>query len=286
MPNERLEFNRPEPRAPNNPSTMAVISSLQTNPNSSNIYSVNVKPTLPSLLYLRRHLCRTSRSRRRNSPNGGGYLIVRAYMEESNTISGFANKVIGSLPVIGLVARIFSDEGGVGGDIIDFAEFRRRVGNKCSVNDSRALFELQDRRGKEILEGVLRLRISNDIEFEEENFISMMNESRERRAKLKVPLLTIPMEVRAEKALEAIYVCSFGQDLIEEEDEELLSVILNSVFPTVGKAEIERMVKEKAKRVADGTDEIKIPEPKPLPKEAVQLQMKDLQFLKKGGDKP
>lgn len=71
-------------------------------------------------------------------------------MEDSNTVSGFASKVIGSLPVIGLVARIFSDEGGVGGDIIDFAEFRRRVGNKCSVNESMAFFEFQDRRGKVI----------------------------------------------------------------------------------------------------------------------------------------
>ncbi|KAL3643960.1 Proteasome subunit alpha type-3 [Castilleja foliolosa] len=288
---------------------MAVISSLQTNPHSSNIYTVNVKPTPPSLLFLRRHLYRIPRSRRRNTPNGGGYLVVRSYMEESNTFSGIANKIIGSLPVIGLVVRIFSDEGGVGRDVIDFAEFRRRVGNKCSVNDSRALFELQDRRGKagdplyvllccwvaavgagllkseEILEGVLRLRISNDIEFEEENFIAMMKESIEKREKLNVPLPTIPMEVRAEKALEAIYVCSFGQDFIEEEDEELLSVILNSVFPTVGKAKIESIVKEKAKRVADGTDEIKIPEPKPLPKEAVQMQMKDLQFLQKGGDR-
>ncbi|KAK6153058.1 hypothetical protein DH2020_012697 [Rehmannia glutinosa] len=287
---------------------MAVLSSLQTNPHSSNIYTITCKPSPPSLLYLR-HLYRAPRSRQRN-PNDGGYLLVRAYMEESNSISGFANKVIGSLPVIGLFARIFSDEGGVGGDIIDFAEFRRRVGNKCSVNDSRALFELQDRRGKageplyvllccwvaavgagllkteEILEGVARLRISNDIEFEEENFIAMMNESRERRMKLRAPAPAIPMEIRAEKALEAIYVCCFGRDLIEEEDEELISVILNAVFPTVGKAEIERIVKEKAKRVAEGTDEIKIPEPKPLPKEAVQLQMKDLQFLKKGGDTP
>lgn len=168
-------------------------------------------------------------------------------------------------------------------------------------------------KSEEILEGVARLRISNDIEFEEENFIAMMNESREvrleldffaiyllylllqiditsynthlqRRARLRAPVPTIPMEVRAEKALEAIYVCCFGRDLVEEEDEELLSVILNAVFPTVGLPEIERIVKEKAKRVADGTDEIKIPEPKPLPKEAVQLQMKDLQFLREGGD--
>ncbi|KAL0317703.1 UNVERIFIED_CONTAM: Photosystem I assembly factor PSA3, chloroplastic [Sesamum angustifolium] len=183
---------------------------------------------------------------------------------------------------------------------------KRRVGKKCSVNDSRAFFEFQERRGEpgdplyvllccwlaavgagllkseEILEGVGRLRISDDIEFEEENFIAMMNDSRERRAKLRAPVPTIPMEIRAEKALEAIHVCCFGRDLIEEEDKELLSVILNAVFPAVGMTVIERIVKEKAKRVAEGTDEIKIPEPKPLPKEAVQLQMKDLQFLREG----
>ncbi|CAA0833759.1 Unknown protein [Striga hermonthica] len=256
---------------------MAAISSLQPNPNT-----IASKPWPPYLLQPRRQLHITPRSWRRYPPNGVGvvrkYPLVRAYMEESNTISGFVNKLIGSLPVIGLVARIFSDEGGVGGDIVDFAEFRRRVGNKCSVNDSRALFEFQDRRGKagdplyvllccwvaavgagllkseEILEGVARLRVSNDIEFEEENFIAMMSNSKERRAKLKALAPTIPMEVRAEKALEAIYVCCFGRDLIEKEDEELLSVILYAVFPTVGRPVIDSIVKEKAKRVADGTD--------------------------------
>lgn len=34
-------------------------------------------------------------------------------------------------------------------------------------------------KSEEILEGVARLRISNDIEFEEETFIAMMNEARE-----------------------------------------------------------------------------------------------------------
>lgn len=71
-------------------------------------------------------------------------------MDNPNSISGFASKVIGSLPVIGLVARILSDEGGVGGDIIDFAEFRRRVGKKCTANDSRAFYEFQERRGRVI----------------------------------------------------------------------------------------------------------------------------------------
>ena len=77
--------------------------------------------------------------------------MIKSYIENTNPISGFANKVIGSLPVIGLIARIVNDEGGLAGDIIDFAEFRRRVGNKCSISDSRAFIEFQDRRGKVLL---------------------------------------------------------------------------------------------------------------------------------------
>lgn len=227
-------------------------------------------------------------------------------MENSNSISGFANKVIGSLPVIGLVARILNDEGGVGSDIVDFAEFRRRVGKKCSINDSRAFYDFQDRRGKagdplyvllccwvsavgagllkseEILEGVARLRISNDIEFEEQNFIALMNEARERRAKLKTAAPVIPMEIRVEKAVEAIYVCCFDKEVIEDEDERLLNMMLSAVFPTIKHLEIQRIVKDKARRVAEGNDDVV--EPKPLSKEAIQLQMKDLQFLKQNTD--
>lgn len=92
------------------------------------------------------------------------------------------------------------------------------------------------------------------------------------------------MEIRAEKAVDAIYVCCFGRDPIEEEDERLLSVILNAVFPTVGQAQIENIVKEKIKRLEEGSEEIKFPEAKPLPKEAVQLQMKDLEFLKQSNE--
>ncbi|KAL3526043.1 hypothetical protein ACH5RR_014415 [Cinchona calisaya] len=283
---------------------MVMVFSLQTNLHSTACpHYPSCKAFSPSLLYLR-HLYGIPTSPKAANGNGNGILLVKAYMEESKTLSGFANKVIGSLPVIGLVARIFSDEGGVGGDIIDFAEFRRRVGKKCSVNDSRAFYEFQERRGRsgdplyvllccwlaavgagllkseEILEGVARLRLSNDIEFEEETFIAMMNEAREKRAKLRAAAPAIPMEVRAEKALEAIYVCCFGRDPIEEEDERLLSIMLNAVFPTIGQLGIEKIVKEKVKKVAEGSEEIKFPEPKPLSKEAVQMQMKDLQFLK------
>ncbi|WCJ20958.1 Photosystem I assembly factor PSA3 chloroplastic [Euphorbia peplus] len=235
-------------------------------------------------------------------------LSVKAYIENPNSLSSFTSKVIGSLPVVGLIARIFSDEGGVGSDTIDFAEFRRRVGKKCNFNDSRAFYDFQERRGKpgeplyvllccwlaavgagllkseEILEGVARLRISDDIEFEEQTFIQMITEAKEKRAKLKVETPSIPMEIRAEKAVDAIYVCCFGKDPIEKEDEELLCLILNAVFPSVGQPEIKRIVQDKAKRVAEGAVEINYPEPKNLPKEAAKMQMKDLQFLQQNND--
>ncbi|CAK7328082.1 unnamed protein product [Dovyalis caffra] len=262
------------------------------------------KPISPFLKHFNQIYTNYKRPSRQEVQNSNGALSVTAYMENPNSISSFASKVIGSLPVFGLVARILSDEGGVGDDIIDFAEFRRRVGKKCTVTDSRAFYEFQDRRGRagdplyvllccwlaavgagllkseEILEGVARLQLSNDIEFEEENFLALMNDAKEKRAKMKTAAPAIPMEIRAEKALEAIYICCFGRDLMEEEDQRLLNIMLSSVFQSVEQREIQRIVAEKARKVADGSDEVNVQGPKALPKEAVQLQMKDLQFLK------
>ncbi|KAK7266122.1 hypothetical protein RIF29_18762 [Crotalaria pallida] len=259
-----------------------------------------------SILFLQHHVHTTSS--KVAVPQVHYYsTTIRGYMENSNSIGSFANKVIGSLPVVGLIARILSDEGGVGSDMIDFAEFRRRVGKKCTINDSRAFYEFRDRRGRagdplyvllccwlaatgagllkteEILEGVARLRISNDIEFEEQTFIALMNEARERRAKLKTAPPTIPMEIRVEKALDAIYICCFEKDSIEEEDERLLVTMLSAVFPSVQQQEIVRMVKDKGVKVAEGVTDY-VPEARPLSKEAVELQMKDLQFLKQNSE--
>lgn len=125
-------------------STMVVLkptlplSSLHTN--LLLFFNLSSKHTSSSLLFLS-HAHPTR-------PAGPSRLSIRSYMEKPDSISGFANKIIGSLPVVGLIARILSDEGGVGGDIIDFAEFRRRVGKKCAITDSRAFYEFQDRRGR------------------------------------------------------------------------------------------------------------------------------------------
>lgn len=119
-------------------STSSTSSSLNSNLKSFFLS----KPISPSRLLLRQIY-----GRRRQS-NSAGVLSVKAYMENPNSLSGFANKVIGSLPVVGLIARILSDEGGVGSDIIDFAEFRRRVGKKCTIMESKAFYEFQERKGK------------------------------------------------------------------------------------------------------------------------------------------
>ncbi|CAM8899799.1 unnamed protein product [Rhodiola kirilowii] len=272
-----------------------------------------ISPTLSSRNFYNKETTSSSSSQWNKTKKKAATLTprrisIRSYMEDSNTLSGFANKVIGALPLVGLLARILSDEGGVGNDIIDFAEFRRRVGNKCTVTDSRAFYDFQERRGKtgeplyvlmccwlpavgagllkseEILEGVARLRISDDIEFEEQEFLAVMNDARERRAKLNLATPTIPMDIRVEKAVDAIYVCCFTRGLIEEEDERLLTIMLSAVFPSVKRPEIQRIIKEKAKKVAQGIDDQNVPEPKPLSKEAVQLQMKDLKFLKQNSE--
>lgn len=87
-----------------------------------------------------------------------------------------------------------------------------------------------------------------------------------------------PMEIRVEKALDAIYVCCFGNDTIEEEDEGLLCIMLNSVFPSVGKPDLHRIVSSMVKEIAAG-ERTNYPEPKSLSKEAIERQKKDLEFL-------
>ncbi|KAF6157361.1 hypothetical protein GIB67_004299 [Kingdonia uniflora] len=168
--------------------------------------SLLLKPKLHFHANLRHYLSSTINNTNTSScraATNNGVLSIRSYMDNSKSPTNIVSKIIGSLPIIGLVARILSDEGGVGDDIVDFAEFRRRVGKKCTVMDSRAFYEFQERRGKpgeplyvllccwlaavgvgllkseELIEGVARLRISNDIEFEEETFLAIMNEAKE-----------------------------------------------------------------------------------------------------------
>ncbi|KAG0454988.1 hypothetical protein HPP92_024280 [Vanilla planifolia] len=132
----------------------------------------------------------------------------------------------------GLLVRILKRRG-IETTFIDFAEFRRRVGKSAASSIPALFVEFKERRGpagdpfhvllccwlvavgagllksEEIFEGVARLRISNDIEFEEETFLDAMRTAKQKRAKLESAAPEIPMVVKVEKAVKAIYVCCF-----------------------------------------------------------------------------
>lgn len=78
--------------------------------------------------------------------NGGP--VITAYLERNvNPVGDFFNRIRGSLPIVGLVSRILSDEGGVGNDRIQFVEFCRKVEKSCSADASRAFYSFTERHG-------------------------------------------------------------------------------------------------------------------------------------------
>ena len=74
--------------------------------------------------------------------------VARAYLERnSNPIGDFFGRIQGGLPIVGLLSRIMSDEGGVGADRLQPVEFCRKVEKNCSYEASRAFYEFQERHG-------------------------------------------------------------------------------------------------------------------------------------------
>jgi hypothetical protein len=74
---------------------------------------------------------------------------------------------------------------------------------------------------------------------------------KQRRSNAKSPAINVPIEARAEKALDAIMKCCVGASFLDEEDVPLLTTILSTVFPTADASEIDRMV---TSRVDDDND--------------------------------
>lgn len=86
--------------------------------------------------------------------------MVTAYLErESNPVAQFFSRLQGNLPVVGLLSRMLSDEGGVGDDRIQPVEFCRKVEKQCTYDASKAFYEFQERHGS-----VLRL-LTNSAPF-------------------------------------------------------------------------------------------------------------------------
>lgn len=255
------------------PTTTSFRSPLKANPNASlcpskfNHTHLKIKLRLhlhPNSLQFQRCCSIHIPSRPIKQRARGG--LARAYLEKPDRVKDIASKIIGALPVVGLLYRLINEEGGIAGERIGFGEFCKRVENRCPPEASMAFYEFRDRHGKtgnprfvlmwcwvaavgvglvksdEILLGASRLRVSFDIQYEEDYFTVLMDEASAKRAKSKSSLPEVPVEARAAKALEAICKCCIDSDVIEEEEARLLCIMLCAVFPSADKAEIERTV--------------------------------------------
>jgi len=193
--------------------------------------------------------------------------VVTAYLErDSNPVLQFFSRLQGNLPVVGLLSRMLSDEGGVGDDRIQPVEFCRKVEKRCSYEASKAFYEFQERHGPvakpqyvllwcwaaavgagllktdDLLMSAARLRCSYDVQYETENLELLMNDAQKRRSNAKSAAINVPIEARAEKALDAIMKCCVGASFLDEEDVPLLTTILTAVFPSADVSEIDRIV--------------------------------------------
>ena len=116
---------------------------------SSSSYSYSASSS-PSSLFLQRlqkeiQAKRTTKNSSSRAPSGPG---PRAFIERKDPIYDIINKVRGALPIVGLLSRLFSDDGGIGSDRIQFKEFCSLVYREFPSSDvPMAFYDFEGRHG-------------------------------------------------------------------------------------------------------------------------------------------
>lgn len=189
-------------------------------------------------------------------------------------IGSFLRQLQGSLPIVGLLSRLGADEGGVGSDLLRFGDFVTRVQRNLPPDAAKALAAFHDRHGKaarsqvvlllcyvaavgaglvkseQLMLAARRLRVSHDLEYELNGFDALLDEAHRRRTKAGAKPVDVPMEVRADKALEALCACCIGSPHVPAEDADALVAILRGVFPTAEGESIAEAVRARVRSVA------------------------------------
>lgn len=147
--------------------------------------------------------------------------------EDSGGLGKLLKRVQGALPVVGLVSRLTSAEGGVGNDSTAYPEYCRQVYEAAPVGFQEAIGDLQNKYGKSaqrryvllclwmimqgsgvvpktlIVDSARRVRVSQDVEFEMERFLGEYKQGMDKYEYIK-DRQTAPLQEQADLAVDAM----------------------------------------------------------------------------------
>jgi len=209
---------------------------------------------------------------------GGGVArrgVAAAAQKNDSLLDGIkrvAKKVQGGLPIIGLLSRLTSSEGGF--DELAYPEYARSVINAASVDMRNALLALEEKHGKpassrwvllllwmaktgtglvppgDVMNAAKRMRITQDMEIEIDRFVG----ARERTMK-KYEMISPPEPKTADVlavAVDAMATLCLGlkeSEPISDADAALLSAVLESAIPEADSAAVSASISARPTRI-------------------------------------
>lgn len=165
----------------------------------------------------------------------------------------FLKTVQGALPVVGLVSRLTSAEGGIGNDSTAYPEYCRQVYEAAPLGFQEALGDLQNVYGKSaqrryvllclwmvmqgsgvvshrlIVDSARRVRVSQDVEFEMERFLGAYKEGMDKYSYIKDREVA-PLQEQADVAVDAMARLILPIQDGEEIGENVAKMIEDVVF--------------------------------------------------------
>mmetsp|Transcript_12643 Transcript_12643/g.27341 ORF Transcript_12643/g.27341 Transcript_12643/m.27341 type:complete len:242 (+) Transcript_12643:98-823(+) len=222
---------------------------------------------------LRRQVLVDLHSRRDiDRPRRGSVCHAQSSGDFGENLKRIAKKVQGSLPVIGLLSRLASPEGGF--DELSYPEYTRSVFERAPENFRLALMEVEKKYGKavansrsvlllmwmikggcglvpakDIIKAAMRLRVTQDLEIEMDRFeTSKINMAK------KYSMIEKPEGSPRDKAVLAVdALCSLCLGLkdgeaVSEADAQLLTSLVCGAFPEVSSELVAAGIRERPQR--------------------------------------
>lgn len=172
--------------------------------------------------------------------------------DDSGRLKRLLKTVQGALPVVGLVSRLTSAEGGIGNDSIAYPEYCRQVYEAAPVGFQVAIGDLQAAYGKSaqrryvllclwmvmqgsgivserlIVDSARRVRVSQDVEFEMERFLGEYKEGTDAYTYIKDRAMA-PLQKQADLAVDAmarLILPLQDGDAIDDKDAQLIEDVV------------------------------------------------------------